>query len=309
MAPFSYAVIIALFHSYVGLHILRRGIIFVDIAMAQWAALGLAVAIAISPILISENRHFNAPIVEKVNPSPISNHYSTQTFTKHSSQLPNIISNDLRYLLRLGFALLCAILLTLIRFNDERLPHEAIIGILYVFAASLSILILIKAPHGIEHIQALLIGNLLYITKHEVYRALLLYGTLGIVHYVFKKPFFDISENLKNAQKLGYNVIKWDALFFAIFAVMVTESVGSAGVFVVFTYLIIPGACARVFAQKLPVELCLTWTIALVITLTGFLFSGLVDLPLGASIVVCGGGIFFLSVAIAALLKCSTRRF
>jgi len=160
-------------------------------------------------------------------------------------------------------------------------------------------LILSKAPHGHEKMEAMLVGSILFVSWPQVITMLLLYAVLGAFHIVLRRPFMMITENVAAADRAGMRVKAWDTLFYGTFALMVTQSVGVAGVFVVFSFLIIPAACASLFVERFAAQLILAWLVAVLITLAGLLFSAVGDMPTGPSLVSCFG---------AALVVCGMVR-
>ena len=315
VVPFITCLVIAALHCYMGLHVIRRGIIFVDLALAQCAAMGAAVALFLIPIVWPEhlqpgghvklNMTSEAVMAEELDLEESES--SLDAFSDQGAQSmtgpDDGVHGRFAYGMSLLFALLGAVLLSFGRFKDERIPHEAIIGIIFVVCASLSVLILSKAPHGHEKMEAMLIGSILFSSWSQLVRMLLLYIALGAIHLVFAKKFIAISQDVKAAEKTGMRVKLWDCLFFATFALMVTQSVGIAGVLVVFSYLIIPAACGILFAQGFGVQLAIAWFVALATTVAGLCVSALWDMPTGASLVSCFGG----ALAVCILLRMIVR--
>ena len=182
------------------------------------------------------------------------------------------------------------------RLRDERIPHEAIIGIIFVVCAALSVLILSKAPHGHEKMEAMLVGSILFVRWSEVAVMLVLYAVLGAFHLALRKPIVEISRDVAAADRAGKRVRLWDCLFYGSFALMVTQSVGVAGVLVVFSYLIIPAACAALFADGFGRQLVVAWIVAVVVTVAGLVLSAAGDMPTGASLVSCFGAVLVVCV-------------
>jgi zinc/manganese transport system permease protein len=197
------------------------------------------------------------------------------------------------------FALLGAVLLAVGRLRDERIPHEAIIGIVFVVCAALSVLILSKAPHGHEKMEAMLVGSILFVRWGEVGLTLLLYLALGAFHLALRRPFLEITKDVSAAERAGTRVRLWDCLFYGSFALMVTQSVAVAGVLVVFSYLIIPAACATLFADHFGRQLLVAWVVAVATTVVGLVVSAVGVMPTGPSLVSCFG---------AALVLCAVGR-
>ncbi len=230
---------------YYGLHIVRREIIFVDLALAQVAALGLCLAI----LLRHEPTDWQA------------------------------------YGLSLGFTFIGAAIFTLTRTQDHRVPQEALIGIVYVVAAATAILMLSKSAEGDEELKRTLVGDILLVQRGEVFRAFGLYAVIGLVHWVFRKKFLMISFEPERAVSEGVSVRAWDFLFYILFGFVVTSFVHIGGVLMIFSYLIVPAVCANLLAQSLRLKLLIGWLTATLASIVGLYVSYENDLPTGASIV------------------------
>lgn len=223
-------------HAYLGIHVLMRKVIFVDLALAQIAALGAVYAIALG---LS---------------------FDTDAF------LIKVIA--------IGFTLMGALLCTLTKAFDKKVPHEALIGIIY--AASLSMIFLLTShlPHGSEEVEILLTGNILWVTPKEVVYTAGLYAVVGVVHFIFRRQFF--------SQVSAF----WDFWFYAIFGVVVTSSVGMGGVLLVFSYLVIPSVIGVLLASTAKNRLFVGWSAGVLMSILGILISYHLDLPSGPTIVV-----------------------
>lgn len=248
-APFAACLILAGIHCYLGLHVVARGVIFVDLALAQVAALGGAVG-----LLAGYDLH---------GPGG--------------------------YVFSLGFAFLGATVFAVARFRDERVPQEAIIGITYAVASAAAVLILDRSPHGTEEIKSMLLGNILFTDWHEVGKIAWIYAGVAVVHYLCRHRFFVISTDLAEARRNHWTIWFWDFLFYASFGLVVTSSVRIAGVLLVFTYLVVPAVCAVLFCQRLASRLLFGWVLGLLGSVIGLYMSFSMDLPTGASIVTVFG--------------------
>jgi len=268
-APFAACLILTVIHCYLGLHVVARGVIFVDLALAQVAALGGAVG-----MLAGYDLHGAAG-----------------------------------YLFSLGFALLGATLFALARFRDERVPQEAIIGITYAVTSAAAILILDRAPHGSEEIKTMLLGNILFTDWSTVWNTLWIYLGVALLHFLCRRRFFGITLDIAQARRNGWHIWFWDLLFYASFGLVVTSSVHIAGVLLVFTYLVVPAVCAVLFVDRLGGRLILGWFLGLLGSAGGLYLSFARDLPTGASIVTMFGLLTLASVVIHGLrLKFRGRR-
>ncbi|MGD2111180.1 MAG: metal ABC transporter permease [Phycisphaerae bacterium] len=322
LAPFIACVAITALHGYVGLHVIKRGVIFVDLALSQCAALGAAVALFVAPWICAQPEHGHdhesrsAAVSRVAAELELESNLDLDHVDRHDhfepEQTPKrlgVIGHEtLTYVMSLGFALLGAILLSFARLRDERIPHEAIIGIIFVVCASLSVLILSKAPHGHEKIEAMLVGSILFVQWSELASMLPLYALLGVLHILLRGPFIRISLDLPAAERAGVSVRLWDCLFYGLFAILVTHSVSIAGVFVVFSYLIIPPACATLMADRFGSQVVIAWGVGILTTVLGLFVSAAGDMPTGSSLVSCFGGVLVLVfLARALFIKKQTR--
>jgi zinc/manganese transport system permease protein len=251
LAPFVASLILTGIHAYLGVHVVERGVIFVDLALAQIAALGATVA-----------------IVAGMDP--------------HGRN---------SYWISLGFTFLGAAIFALARTRRGHIPQEAFIGIAYSVASAMAILLMSKATGETEHLKDMLVGNILAVSWPEVRKTAILYAVVGIFHYVFRKKFLLISMNHEKAESLGVSVRFWDFLFYASFGFVVTSSVAIAGVLLVFCYLIVPSVGAMLFADRIGPRLAIGWTMGTLVSALGCYLSVQLDTPTGATIVVTFGGV------------------
>jgi len=159
-----------------------------------------------------------------------------------------------------------------------------------------------KATGETEHLKDMLVGNILAVSWPEVRKTALLYGAIGIFHFLFRKKFLTISMNHSKAEKSGLNVRFWDFLFYASFGFVVTSSVAIAGVLLVFCYLIVPSVGAMLFADRIGTRLAIGWTMGTLVSALGCYLSVQLDTPTGATIVVTFGGILVLMFFVHLIL-------
>jgi zinc/manganese transport system permease protein len=245
LAPLAASLILTGIHAYLGVHVVERGVIFVDLALAQIAALGATIA-----ILVGMNPHGGAA-----------------------------------YWISLGFTFLGAAIFSLARVRRAHIPQEAFIGITYVVASAAAILVMSKATGETEHLKDMLVGNILAVSWSEAGRTALLYGVIGLFHYIYRRNFLLISMDPKAAEARGVSIRLWDFLFYASFGFVVTSSVAIAGVLLVFCYLIVPSVGAMLFAERIGPRLAIGWTMGTLVSALGVYLSVLMDLPTGATIV------------------------
>jgi len=249
---------------YCGMHIVKREIIFVDLALAQVAALGACVSLLLG-------------------------HDAQDTQT---------------WVWSFGFTLVGAAIFALTRArNHQRVPQEALIGIIYVVAAAAGILLLSRTAEGNEQLRRTLIGDVLLVSPHDVLKTFGLYCAIGLVHFFCRRQFLMISQEPARAVAEGLAVRWWDFLFYALFGLVVTSFVQIGGVLLVFSYLIVPAVCANLLFARFGVMLAAGWLIATLAGVTGLYAAYRFDLPTGAAIICVLGAALILCGLAAALLK------
>src|SRR5260370_8732982 len=209
LAPFVASLILTGIHAYLGVHVVERGVVFVDLALAQIGDLGTPVA-----VLCGLGPHGRGS-----------------------------------YWTSLAFTFLGALVFSTIRAQSARIPQEAIIGISYAVASAAAILAMSKSIAQTEHLKEMLVGNILTVSWHEVRETAIVYGIIGLFHYLFRKKFLLISMNPEKAEAQGLSIRFWDFLFYASFGFWVTSSVPIACVLFVFCYLIVPSVGAMLYAD------------------------------------------------------------
>jgi zinc/manganese transport system permease protein len=306
--PLVACVSMGLLHGYAGLHVLRRGVIFVDLALAQVAALGAVVGMV---LVVHPEHAAHHAATAIVAPAQAADEIEQAMQQTKGDQPDESDAEDEEEAETHGFldfwptafALGGAVLLAFGRIPGERVPHEAIIGIVYVVAAAAMVLILSKSPHGHEQMEQMLTGKLLFVDRQEVLTTAVLYAVLGLLHYVFRGPFLAISSDSTAVERGGMKVRLWDCLFYAMFALMVTRSVAIGGVLVVFSFLIIPGACASMFVDSFRARVVWAWLIATAVSVCGVVISAMGDLPTGATMVASFGAALILSIALGIMIR------
>jgi zinc/manganese transport system permease protein len=259
--PFIASLILTGIHAYLGVHVVERGVIFVDLALAQIAALGATFA-----ILMGMDPHGNGA-----------------------------------YWMSLGFTFIGALIFSFVRSRHKRIPLEAFIGITYAVASAAAIIAMSKATGETEHLKDMLVGNILAVSRHDVIKTAILYGAIGLFHFIFRRKFLAISMHHDEPEKLGFSVRLWDFLFYASFGFVVTSSVAIAGVLLVFCYLVVPSVGAMLFADRIGTRLAIGWTMGTLVSALGCWFSVQFDTPTGATIV-CTFGAVLVCMALAKAL-------
>jgi zinc/manganese transport system permease protein len=248
------ALVLAGIHAYLGFHIVRRGVLFVDLALAQMAALGVSVAV----VLGHEHDEVGS------------------------------------YLLAFGMTVLGAALFAWLRGRAKHAPLEAFIGIVFATAQALAFLLLEKTPSGPEHLKETLVGSLFTVEPRHIAVVAGLYGVVALLHVVLRKPFFEITNDAEAAVARGRNLFLWDFLFYVTFGVVVTSAVQIAGVLLVFGFLVIPAVAGVMVSSRTGVALAMGWVFAIVGSVLGLVMSVSFDMPAAPSILVTLAGLLVL---------------
>ena len=235
---------------YLGLHVVRREVIFVDLALAQVATLGTCVALLMG-------YHFDDRITFWVSLAVTFLGAAFFSWTRNT--------------------------------NKAAVPQEAVIGITFVVAAAAVILLLSRVAGGKEELEHLLTGDILNVTKGDIGQRLLVFAALGAFYGGFHKRFVLISSDPERAFAEGVRVRLWDFLFYAAFALVVVSFVRLGGVLLTFSYLIVPAVCGTMLATDWMKRLAIGWGVAAAASLLGLWASYKMDLPTGAAIVVASG--------------------
>ena len=259
LLPFAASVAFVLIHAYFGVHVLRRNIVFADLALAQLSSLGATVAFAGG----------YAPT------SPAGFGYA------------------------LLFTAVGAALLTFSRGVARFVSREAFVGILYVVATAATVLVIDRSPQGAEHVKRILIGSILTVGTADVAKFIALYAAIGALHWFLRRPLLAISSESQPQGRTTLAIQVWDFVFFLSFGVVVTSSVTTAGVLLVFSFLIVPAVIGTIFSRKVHVVLVIAWGAGILASVAGFAGSYVLDLPTGATMVAA----FAMVLVLAGLAK------
>lgn len=247
--PFLMCLVLTGIHAYLGFHVIAREVVFVDIALAQIAALGATAAFLFG--------------------------YELDTWESYASALV--------------FTILGAGVLALTRTRERHVSQEGVIGVVYAVSAAAAVLLADRTPHGAEHLRGMLVGSILSVGGAEVFKVAILYSIIGLFHWLCRQPFFLISTDPAAAYRDGWRVRWWDFLFYASFGVVVTSSVRIAGVLLVFSYLIVPALAAIVVGGRMRTRLVVGWAFGTLVSVVAMVASAVLDLPTGATVVCAFG--------------------
>ncbi len=264
LPAFCICLILTGIHVYLGIHVISRGVIFVDLALAQIAALGATAAFLLG--------------------------------------LPH--EGGATYFVSLTFTLVGAAIFAATRnIEKRRIPQEAIIGVTYAISSAAIIILTDKSSHGAEHIKDMLVGNILWVSWEDVLTTLGLYSVISVFHYKFRKKFLMISLHPEEAKAKKLSLKLWDLLFYASFGLVITSSVKVAGVLLVFSYLVVPSIIGMLFSASIKGRLAIGWSVGFLASIFGLTASYLFDLPTGACLVVLFGILLLLAGVIRWFVK------
>src|SRR5712691_11051163 len=259
LPPFVACMVLVAMLSYLGLHVIAREVIFVDLSLAQMAALG-----SLSALLIH------------VNPE-----------------------SPTTYVFALLATAVGALLFALTRTSDRkgRAPQEAFIGIVYVVASAAAVLVANKVPGGGEAVEKTLVGSLLWVTWPTIAKLAVIYAGLGVFQYALRRRFLTISFHPEQAESAGWQIRGWDFLFYLSFGVVITLAVPIAGVLMVFSFLVVPAVIANLFTADKRRLTIIAWSSGALASILGLWLSYTKDLPTGP-LVVCMYGVLLVAAAV-----------
>jgi len=243
--PFLVCLAMVVILGYMGIHVLQREVIFIDIALAQIAAVGAIVA-----------------------------HVA---FRAHGDSL-------LGYSFAFGFTLIASVFYSLVRRRVNQIPLEAVIGVSYAIAAAAALFLVGVAPGGHIHVHQMLTGSILWATWKDVFLCVFIFSAVGFCFYLFRQSFRKISDSYENALRKGIKVVWWDFLFYALFGIVITLAVRIGGVVVIFAFLIIPATISALFSSSWGKRLVISWAIGIGATVVGLLFADRFDFSIGSAI-------------------------
>lgn len=262
LPPFVACMILVTLHSYLGLHVIAREVIFVDLSLAQMAALGTTTGLLVG-----------------VNPGS-----STAQF------------------FALGATVMGAAIFAATRpHGRSSVPQEAIIGIVYVVASAAALLVADKAPRGADAIKDVLVGTILWVTWPTIVRLAVAYAVLGAVLFVLRKRFETISFEPARAAANGWNIRWWDFWFYLVFGIVITFSVPLGGVLLVFSFLVVPAVTGFLFTRRPGLLTVISWSTGVVASGVGLAASYAYDLPTGP-LIVCTFGLVLMAAGIVRRL-------
>ncbi|HNR97795.1 MAG TPA: iron chelate uptake ABC transporter family permease subunit [Planctomycetota bacterium] len=231
--------------SCVGVHVLKREIVFIDIALAQIVAVGAVWA----------HVYFDA---------------GENSLLHHASTL--------------GCALGAAVFYSVCRRRIAQVPLEAVIGVSYAIAAAGALFLLGIGARGHVHVQHMLSGNILWTRWEDLAFSAAVFAAAGALFFLLRPSFDAISEGYEAARRRGVKVVWWDFLFYTLVGLVITRAVCMCGVVLVFAFLIIPAAIAALFAAGWVPRLAIAWSVGALASLLGLLFAARLDFSLGPSV-------------------------
>jgi zinc/manganese transport system permease protein len=259
--PLATAVVFTGIHTWFGLQVLRRNVVFADLALAQMSAFGATVAVVAG----------------------------------------HPVQSAAGYAYTLAFTAAGALLLTGSRALARSVRQEAFIGVLYVVATAATVLVVDRSPQGAEHVKKMLVGGILSVTADELTKFVVLYAAIGVLHWLVRRPLLAAAGDNDTRTDIGRTAF-WDLVFYLSFGVVVTSSVATAGVLLVFCFLIVPALVGSLFSSRIGAALVIGWVAGAAASATGIFGSFLLDAPTGAVTVVAFGAVLLVAGAVRAFV-------
>lgn len=254
LSALQVSIIMGLLLSYLGVHVVGRGIVFVDLALGQISMLGVA-------------------------------------FANYLEKDPMVIA--------ILFTMVGAFLLSFINVKDKRLKQEAIIGIVYAVASAATVLLISKAPHGEADISEVLFGSFFTVTSEQILIMAVVFGAIGLLHFIFRKEFFTLTEKFENHEVEHFGVFNlWNFLFYLSIGLAIVLAVRAGGVIPVFSYIVVPPVAAILLTRKKGGLVAIAMLISLLGSFFGIYFSMHFDFPAGSSVVAILGVVFLLAAGV-----------
>ena len=251
LIPLALCLILVLIHVFFGVHILRRGILFIDLALAQWAAFGYLVGYAY---------HVENPLM----------------------------------LLLCGFSatIVAAFILAIIKplFAAINL-QEAIIGVMYILAASAAMAFISSTGLEVHHLKSMFTGHLLFVQLNDLWLTMFLYTCVGFICFIFYNRLFRSQSQLS------------EFLFYTLFGLVVTSSVKLVGLLLVFSFLVIPVLSVFLFVKSIKMQTLLGWGIGVIASCLGLLLSIVFDIPPSLCVILVLCGMLVLGIGVFLSLK------
>jgi zinc/manganese transport system permease protein len=254
--PIVACILLAGILSYFGNHILSRGIIFIDIAVAQIAALGTMIGILLG----------------------------------YAEESVNV------QLISYGFSIVVISFFALIKTDRKVLPQEAIIGIFYCITLGVALLLAEKIPGGSNFITKTITGNILWVTWDKILYCAIIFAIIGLIHVFLGKRLqkISVSANDTGYSSVSNKII--DLVFYITFGIVIVKSVPIQGIFLVFILLVAPAAIVKLFTENWTKRIIWSWIIGTIGSIAGMYISYVYNISNGPAIVcLLGISVFILS--------------
>ena len=261
-APFVVCLLLIGINIYFGIHVIKREIIFIDIALAQIAALGATVA-------------------------------TISGLAPHAHDEVSLAG----YLLSIGFTTIAALIFAILKSQKLPIPLESLIGIAYAVAATGAVILLDKAAGGDVHVHEMVAGSILWVKWSQILELFLVFGVIGLFHLFFRDKFLSLTDSYHNGKTGSYS-FWWDFLFYATFGIAVVHSVRVGGILTVFAFLIIPASISALFSQKWLPRIFIGWGLGTIVSVLGLYLSWVLDVPSSPTVILFLG--VFLLLALLA---------
>ncbi len=271
-APFVVCLLLIGINIYFGIHVIKREIIFIDIALAQIAALGATIATITH---LAGHEHAELSLAG--------------------------------YIFGIGFTTFAALIFTILKSRKLPIPLESLIGIAYAVAATGAVILLDKAAGGDVHVHEMVAGSILWVTWKQILELFIVFSLIGFFHYIFRNKFIPMTDTYNNKNS-SYSFL-WDFLFYTTFGIAVVHSVRVGGILTVFAFLIIPASISALFSKSWLSRILIGWGLGTIVTALGLYLSWTMDVPSSPTVILFLGVFLLLTILAKSLglVKTSTR--
>ncbi|MFC1555971.1 metal ABC transporter permease [candidate division KSB1 bacterium] len=270
-APFLACMLLIGINIYFGIHVIKRDIIFINIAFAQIAALGGTIGTLIHEFLSQD--------------------HAGHSHDEHTFEA---------YILSIIFTMIAALIFTMLKSRRLNISLEALIGIAYAVAATGAVIIVDMAAGGDVHVKEMMEGTILWVSWEQIIELAVVFALIGLFHFIFRKKFLPMSDNYCGTTPNGYSML-WDFLFYTSFGIAVVHSVRVGGILTIFAFLIIPASISALFATRWVTRILIGWGLGTLVTICGLFLSWNIDVPSSPTVILFLGVFLVLAVIVKAL--------
>lgn len=191
--------------------------------------------------------------------------------------------------------------------ENQRIPRDTLMGILFIAASALTILLVSKSGPGLMEINALLYGDLILSSKKELYTLVALLVPALVLFLIFLRPMLYSFIDREAAKVLGIRTWIWETLYFLMLGAVISATSQIAGALLIFCYLVVCPATALVLSKRIKVVMLIAPLTGILATYLGMVVSFSYDLPTNQVICITSCGLFVVCAAGKGLISLRMR--